>query len=510
MIDLHLGRATAEASEHIIQAEPCIGLCKCGDVAGYFVSLKSNSEIAQTVKLLLILNISVIFNALEMTEYCPSDLLDVYLHLPRLVSPVPPFPGAEPDVKQRRDYVERHLSHNFPRENNPKARRVLHKYATIIAAKLLINGDIETTTASRFAWKVDKVFWGLWLITLPLNLKPDWPWPQPPSQKNGEPVSTVFASLREDHLRDGKLDTDRVFVPKELESQEVQAQNESMSIQAPASDGMHEPLPITPPTLESRTIAWEALYAGVAPRKVDRPFTLILPAEFDFWTFVYGPDGRDFNKIRERLMEERVELTWNYEERVHSSKSYRTNPEKPPEKGHALVLGPASLQGTDGSEISPEACKPINFEGISRIWLDILVWHREFTETRVTTLRSYLEDLSETRKARTVQGAGTLPGGFKDVLDEIKKERNVCKDVITKFLDKKKPELTTIVFISNWAIKGKEGNWLGIPERINLAGDLWRERAETPEEKLKISEMILGIKERAKSGLLRDYGLLMK
>ncbi|KAF5578109.1 hypothetical protein FPANT_10133 [Fusarium pseudoanthophilum] len=444
-----------------------------------------------------------------MTEYSPNDLLDVYLPLPPLASPVPPFPGAEPDIKQRRDYVERLLSHNFPRENNREARKVLHKYATIIAAKLLIGGDIETTTVSRFAWKVDKVFWDLWLKTVPLRSKPDWPWPQPPSQKNGEPLSTVFAALRDDHLYDGHLNTNREYFTEELEFQEAQAQNESTSIQAPVCDDMHEPLPITPPTLESRRIAWEALYPGVAPRRIDRPFTLILPTEFDFWTFVYGPDGRDFNKIRERLMEERVDLTWNYEERGHSSESYRTNPENPPEKGHALVLGPASIQGVDGSSLF-EACKPINLEGISRIWHDILVWHREFTDTRVTTLRSYLEDLSETRKARTVKGAATLPGGFKDVLDGIKKERNVCKDVITKFLDKNSPELTTIVFISNWAIKGKEGNWLGIPERINLAGDLWRERAETPEEKLKISEMILGIKERAKSGLLRDYGLLMK
>ncbi|KAF5622811.1 uncharacterized protein FTJAE_10790 [Fusarium tjaetaba] len=405
-----------------------------------------------------------------MTEYSPNDLVHVSLPLPPLASPVPPFPGAEPDIKQRRDYVERLLSHNFPRENNKEARKVLHKYATIIAAKLLINGDIETTTVSRFAWKVDKVFWDLWLAAVLPRSKPDWPWPQPPSQKNGEPLSTVFAALREDHLYDGYLDTNREYFTEELEFQEVQAQNESTSIQAPVCDDMHEPLPITPPTLESRRIAWEALYPGVAPRKIDRPFTLILPAEFDFWTFVYGPDGRDFNKIRERLMEERVDLTWNYEEIGHSSES---------------------IQGMDGSVL---------FEAF---------WHREFTETRVTTLRSYLEDLSETRKARTVKGAATLPGGFKDVLDGIKKERNVCKDLITKFLDKNSPELTTIVFISNRAIKGKEGNWLGIPERINLAGDLWRERAETPEEKLKISEMILGIKERAKSGLLRDYGLLM-
>lgn len=313
----------------------------------------------------------------------------------------------------------------------------------------------------------------------------------------------MFASLREDHLRDGKLDIHRVSVPEEVEYQATQPQNESTSTKAMVCDDMHNPLPIAPPNLESRRNVWEALYPGATPSERDRPFTLILPPEFDFWTFVYGPDGRDFNKIRERLMEERIELTWNYEERAHSSESYLTDPEEPPEKGHAIVVWPASLQGADGRELLSEVCKPINLEGISRIWHDILVWYEDFTKTRVTTLRSYLEDLSETRKVRTIQGAAKLPGGFKDVLAEIKKERNACKAVINGFLDRKSPELATIVFISNWAIKGKEGNWLGVPERINLAGDVWRERAETPEEKLKISELILGIKERAKSDLLR-------
>ncbi|KAF5632794.1 hypothetical protein F52700_6332 [Fusarium sp. NRRL 52700] len=152
-----------------------------------------------------------------------------------------------------------------------------------------------------------------------------------------------------------------------------------------------------------------------------------------------------------------------------TSESYRTDPEEPPAIGHAIVVGPASLQSADGSKLSLEAYKPINLEGISRIWHDILVWHCDFTEAR---------------------GAAKLPGGFKDVLAEIGKSETSAR--------------------INWAIKGNEGNWLGVPERIKLAGELWRERAKTPEEKLKISESILEIKERAKSGMLRDYELLMK
>ncbi|CZR39055.1 uncharacterized protein FPRO_05753 [Fusarium proliferatum ET1] len=340
--------------------------------------------------------------------------------------------------------------------------------------------DANTVTVSRFVWEVAKVFWNLWFLGLNSKSKPIWPWPQPPSEKNGEKPSTVFASLREDHLRDGKLGIYRVSIPEEAEYQAAQPQNESTSTKAMVCDNMHNPLPIAPPSLNSRRIAWEALYPGATPSERDRPFTLILRPEFDFWTFVYGPDGRDFNKIRERLMEE-----------------------QPPEKGHAIVVWPASLQGADGSELSSEVCKLINLEGISRIWHDILGWYDDFTKTRVTTLRSHLEDLSETRKVRTIQGAAKLPGGFKDVLSEIKKERDACKAVINGFLDRKSPDLTTIVFISNWAIKGKEGHWVGVPERINLAGDLWRGRAETPEEKLEISELVLEIKERAKSDLLR-------
>ncbi|SCV58047.1 uncharacterized protein FFB14_15417 [Fusarium fujikuroi] len=408
-----------------------------------------------------------------MEEYSREDLEDVHMHLFMLKSRGPPLSSEEPDIKQRRDYVERFLSQRFPRDNNQEASKVL-------------------------------------LLGLLPKSKPAWPWPQPPTYKNGEQLSTAFASLREAYFRDGKLDFNHASVPEDVEHQAAQLQNESTSTGVMACDKMHNPLTIAPPTLESRRNAWEALYPGVAPSERGRSFTLILPAEFDFWTFVYGPDGRDFKKIRERPIEERIEITWSYEERVHSSESYLTNPEEPPEAGHAIIVGPLRLQGENARTLSFEGSKTINLEGISRIWHDILAWHRDFTKTRTTTLRSYLEDITETRKARTVQGTTDLPEGFKDVLAEIKKERNAWKDVINGVLDRKSPESSTIVCISNWALRGKKGKWLGIHERMNLAGDLWRERAETPEEKLKISELILGIKERAKSGLLRDYELLKK
>jgi hypothetical protein len=110
-----------------------------------------------------LLYISAISSTLEMTEYSPNDLADVRRHLLQLVSrPLPPFPGPEPDIEQRRTYVEAFLSQCFPRENTEDARKLLCKDATIIAAKPLIQGRITISTVARFAWEVNKVFWDLW------------------------------------------------------------------------------------------------------------------------------------------------------------------------------------------------------------------------------------------------------------------------------------------------------------------------------------------------------------
>lgn len=104
-----------------------------------------------------------------MDESYDDDLVDVRMHLLRLECRRPPSPGPEPDIKQRRDYVERFLSQRFPREAMQEASKVLRKDATIIAAKLLIKMDANTITVSRFAWEVDKVFWDLWCKYPPIQ-----------------------------------------------------------------------------------------------------------------------------------------------------------------------------------------------------------------------------------------------------------------------------------------------------------------------------------------------------
>lgn len=98
-----------------------------------------------------------------MNGYSLNDLSVVRSHLSQLASrPLPPFPGPEPDAKQRREYVERFLSQCFPRENIEDTKQLLRKDATIIAANLLIKGGTRVTAVSRFAWEIDKVFWDLW------------------------------------------------------------------------------------------------------------------------------------------------------------------------------------------------------------------------------------------------------------------------------------------------------------------------------------------------------------
>jgi hypothetical protein len=191
--------------------------------------------------------------------------------------------------------------------------------------------------------------------------------------KYAETLSTVFAKLKQDHDRDGGLDINRMSIPEEGEYPEARSPNESPSIQVLECNGMHYPLPVPTPKVHGRRNAWEALYPGVTPPERERPFTLVLPTEFDFWTFVWGPDGRDLNKIRERLMEERIEVTWRYEGMVHGSEvvfEYPIDTGKLPEAAHALVVGPVNPRGVDGSELHYNY-EPISLEGISRLWTDI-------------------------------------------------------------------------------------------------------------------------------------------
>lgn len=317
----------------------------------------------------------------------------------------------------------------------------------------------------------------------------------------------MFFSLRQDHDRDGGLDINRASVPEEGGGSQVPPQTKSTSIEVMEWNDMHYPLTAPVPTLRSRRNAWLSLYPGVTPPDPDLPFTLVLPSEFDFWTFVWGPDGRDFNKIRERLLEERVEVAWRYDERVEGRE---VNVECPidtgklPEIAHALVVGPVVPQAVARGALLLNSRNAINSGGVGRVWADIRTWYFACTLGQLTTMRSYLENMAEGRKGTGVHTIPGLPAGFKEIQTRNKQERKACKEAINTILDNKGIALGVCAALRDWALSHNEGICLDVPERINLAADLWRDRAETPEMKFEISERIVTMKRIVKADLLRN------
>ncbi|KAG5799670.1 hypothetical protein H9Q69_001300 [Fusarium xylarioides] len=378
-----------------------------------------------------------------MDGYSLNDLAVVRSHLSQLaIRQLPRFPGPEPDTKQRRDYVEGFLSQCFPRENTEDTKQLLRKDATIIAANLLIKGGTRTVSVSRFEWEADKVFWDLWFLGLPPQSKPAWPWSRPPVPGFAESHSIVFSSLRQDHDRDGGLDINRESVPEEGEYSQAPPQTEPTSIQV---------------------MEWND---------------------------------------RERLLEERVEVAWRYDERVEGSE---VNVECPidtgklPETAHALVVGPVLLQDVARGEILSN-----NSEGVGRVWADIKNWYFACTLGQLTTLRSYLENMAEGRKGSGVHTIPGLPAGFKEVQSRNKQERKACEEAINTILDNRGITVRVCAVLRDWALSRKEGICLDVPERINLAAELWRNRALTPEMRFQISGLIATMKRDVKAELLRN------
>ncbi|KAF5557967.1 hypothetical protein FPHYL_7562 [Fusarium phyllophilum] len=423
----------------------------------------SNTRTAQIVSH-FILNISAIFDALEMNGYSLNDLAVVRSHLSQLaIRQLPRFPGPEPDTKQRRNYVEGFLSQCFPRENTEDTKQLLRKDATIIAANLLIKGGTRTLSVSRFEWEADKVFWDLWFLGLPPQSKPAWP------------------CLRHDHDRDGGLNINRASVPEERKYSQAPPQTEFTSIQVMEWNGIYYPLPAPVPALRGRRNAWASLYPGVTPPDPELPFTLILPSVFDFWTFVWGPDGRDFNKIRERLLEERVEVAWRYDERVEGIEVNVECPidtENLPETAHALVVGPVLPQAVAHSGL------PINSEGVGKVWADIRNWvfclHLGPTEYNAELSGEHGRRKKRIRSAYDSRPSRWIQGDNRGITVR------VCS------------------VLRDWALSRKEGICLDVPERINLAAELWRNRALTPEMEFQISERIATMKRDVKAELLRN------
>ncbi|KAF4333477.1 hypothetical protein FBEOM_12713 [Fusarium beomiforme] len=315
-----------------------------------------------------------------------------------------PFPGLEPSTEERYRYVEDFCSSYFPRENTAETRKLLRKEATIIAAKLLLKGNRVAVKIPWFVWEVDKVFWNLCHRFTPKR-ETCLAMAKPSNASRGREILDSLFETQKDHDRDGDLDINRDSVPEEEKHTESPSQHgtESPVMKFLGRDGMHYPLPMPTQSLYDRRTIWGALYPGVTPPA--QPFTLLLPGAFDFWTFVWGPNGSDFNKIRSRFAKERIEVTWKYQEALPGTKvddKDPIDPEKLPERAHILAIGPANRQAVKNGEFLLIGLQPINADGIGRLWDEIRAWYFDCTMDRITTLRSHLENVAQARKARVL------------------------------------------------------------------------------------------------------------
>ncbi|KAF9771821.1 hypothetical protein IL306_010519 [Fusarium sp. DS 682] len=295
-------------------------------------------------------------------------------------------------------------------------------------------------------------------------------------------------------------------IPEEEKHTKSPSGAESAVVKFLGRDGMHYPLPIPTPSLYDRRSAWVALYPGVTPP--EQPFTLLLPTEFDFWTFVWGPNGNDFSKIRSCFTEGRIDVTWKYQQAVPGTKLDNKDPIDPaklPERAHFLAIGPADRRCVENGELLLSSLKPINVDGIGRLWDDIRAWYFDCAMDRMTTLRSYLENVTQARKARALQPLPSLPPGFKEKQARNKEERKACEDAINAILDGNiSGSMAAYSSLKEWVISRKEGVCLDVSERVNLAAVIWRERVETPEMEVKISGWVLAMKRAVQSKLLHE------
>ncbi|KAF4964131.1 hypothetical protein FSARC_7913 [Fusarium sarcochroum] len=116
-----------------------------------------------------------------------------------------PFPGPQPNINQRRTYMRAFCQWHYMRQNFESRERHERHSAQLHVAESLIEDGIPACRVSIFEWYVDQVFWLFWFDGLPDDELPRWPWPDPPTPKEGEGRSWTYECLKEEHQRKGYL-----------------------------------------------------------------------------------------------------------------------------------------------------------------------------------------------------------------------------------------------------------------------------------------------------------------
>ncbi|KAF5027413.1 hypothetical protein F66182_490 [Fusarium sp. NRRL 66182] len=200
------------------------------------------------------------------------------------------FPGIQPTLSQRREYMAAIFQWHTGNEDFESRERKLRNKTEAGLVRALVSKGVESFVNTR----ADK--------------RPKWPWPRPPRPAPGEGNSTTFFRLKQRFRRDGKMFREQDTTPSTTSSR-----RESLPfVQMVTINGTLFPVAPQMPDLGERKKVWEARYPGQDPGT--QPFYLRLPADFGFWPRIWGRNGRDWDKIQRELVDERVKLTWGYEQ----------------------------------------------------------------------------------------------------------------------------------------------------------------------------------------------------
>ncbi|KAJ4024510.1 hypothetical protein NW752_003078 [Fusarium irregulare] len=217
---------------------------------------------------------------------------------------------------------------------------------------------------------------------------------------------------------------------------------------------------------------WNARYSGHAP-PYGTAFLMTVPKGFDFWTNVWGPNGRDFYDIIMRYVDVRLCLAWGYNETINPTRSETRQDlisrSQLPDVDMHLMIGfeqPVSLME---SEVDLET--PVNGDKIMKLWQALIEWKRQFLNGRSVSLIAYLQRL----ESEISTSQGLMPGVGKSLPDSLilarqhyTLERQKAEKAVQDIINRSGRWEAMAKRLKEWTLNREEGIILSFEEPIQI------------------------------------------
>ncbi|KAM0282985.1 hypothetical protein ACHAO9_009899 [Fusarium lateritium] len=239
------------------------------------------------------------------------------------------------------------------------------------------------------------------------------------------------------------------------------------------------PYPCTPPDLSLRMMVWESNLPGIQPA-YQEPFKLSLPVDFGFWSLVWGPNGKDWSRIQQEFVDERLCLAWGYDEdyvgttrKVIGSLQDRHLPNVK----QWLSVGFVS-KGSRGDDGFFMTSAPTNQKLVVRLWTTLNCWMKICLSGKWTTLLGYLQRMENRsiRPERIAKVCNTLPASYAAAQTQYSSQRSAAEQNILAIVRSERSFDNVKSLLETWVDSFEEGYAMNRHDRIELAAHVWRSR----------------------------------